>query len=166
MEKSNNVIARSEATWQSRVDALALELETANRQAEENLNRAKYERAEFENYKKRERANSESIFNDGRAFVIINILPILDSLTEAIKIIKGDENREGIEILRRKFESILLSLGLEEIDAKPNTKFNPHIHNSVAVGKGKESGLVLEEWQKGYKLAGRLIRPASVKVSE
>ena len=71
----------------------------------------------------------------------MNILPVLDSLTEALKVITGDENREGIEILRRKFESILVSIGLEEIDAKCGTKFDPHVHNSVSVGKaaGKPS---------------------------
>ena len=136
--------------------------------AAENLNRAKYEKAEFENYKKRERSTLDNAFNEGKTFVIINTLPVLDSLTEALKIIKGDENRQGIEILKRKFESILKGIGLEEIDAKAGVKFDPHIHNSVAVEKVKDKppGTVLEEWQKGYKLGGKVIRPATVKVSE
>jgi len=150
------------------IDGLIIERDSAKKQAEDNLNRAKYEKAEFENYKKRERMTVENSFNEGRIFVLINVLPVLDSLTEALKVIKAKEDREGIEILHRKLESILLSIGLEEIDAKPGVKFDPHIHNSVAVGKadGTASGVILEEWQKGYKLEGRVIRPSTVKVSE
>ena len=150
------------------IDSLVIELDLAKKQAEENLNRAKYEKAEFENYKKRERSSMESAFNEGKTFVIIHVLPVVDSLTEAIKVMKNDENREGIEILLRKFEGILTSIGLEEINAKPGVKFDPHVHNSVVAEsvKDKPSGIILEEWQKGYKLAGRVIRPSSVKVTE
>ena len=91
----------------------------------------------------------------------------MDALTQALKVVTGDENRSGLQMLRRKFEGILTTIGLEEIDGSPGVKFDPHIHNSVAVEtvQGKESGIVLEQWQKGYRLNGRVVRPSSVKVS-
>jgi len=151
----------------STIGNLMLELASAKKQAEENLNLAKYQKAEFENYKKRERGNFESAFSEGRAFTIVNILPILDALTEAMKLTK-DENREGLEMLQRKFESILASFKVTEISADIGAKFDPYVHNSVAVGKSEKqpSGTILEVWQKGYKLDNRVLRAASVKVNE
>jgi molecular chaperone GrpE len=137
------------------------------KKADENLNMAKYQKAEFENYKKRTAASVENAFTEGRAYVIVNVLPVMDSLLEAMKVVKNPADREGIEILRRKFESILESIGLEIIPADPGTKFDPHIHNAVLAEKSNgPSGLRLEEWQKGYRLSGRVIRPSTVKVSE
>lgn len=149
------------------IENLTLDLAAAKRQAEENLNLAKYQKAEFENYKKRERGNHESSFNDGKAFAIMNMLPVFDALSEAAKLVK-DENREGIEMLQRKFEGILASFGVTEIDAKAGDKFDPHVHNSVAVGKSEKhpSGIILSVWQKGYKINGKVLRATSVKVNE
>jgi molecular chaperone GrpE len=144
------------------------ELPSANKRAEENLNMAKYQKAEFENYKKRCAAQADHAFAEGKSFVLVNILPVLDSLVEALKIVSGSENRSGLEILYRKFESILTSVGLEEVQSSAGTKFDPRIHNAVIMEKaeGKPAGYILEEWQKGYKMGDRLIRPATVKVSE
>jgi len=149
------------------IENLVLELTAAKKQAEENLNLAKYQKAEFENYKKRERAGSESAFNEGRGFAIMSFLPVFDALTEAMKLVKG-EGREGIEMLGRKFEGILVGFGVTEISANVGDKFDPYMHNSVAVGKctKQPSGTILEVWQKGYKLDGRVLRPTSVRVNE
>jgi len=148
------------------IENMMLDLQAARKQAEENLNLAKYQKAEFENYKKRERGSFETAFNEGRAFAIMNVLPILDALTEAMKMTKN-ENREGLEILQRKFEGILTSFGVTEITAKTGDKFDPYIHNSVATGKSEKQppSTILEIWQKGYKLDGRVLRATSVKVN-
>jgi molecular chaperone GrpE len=149
------------------IENLVLDLTAAKKLAEDNLNLAKYQKAEFENYKKRERAGADAAFNEGRAFCIINFLPVFDALAEAMKVVRG-EDRKGLEILERKFDDILKSFGVTEVEAALGDKFNPYIHNSIAVGKveGKPSGTILEVWQKGYKLDNKVIRPASVKVNE
>ena len=154
-------------TCKTALEDLAIELASAKKQAEENLNLAKYQKAEFENYKKRERGSFEASFNEGRAFALMNVLPILDALTEAMKMSKG-ENKEGLEMLQRKFEGVLSSFGVTEIEAKVGAKFDPYVHNSVAVGKSEKqaSGTILAVWQKGYKLDGKVLRPTSVKVNE
>jgi len=151
----------------SNIENLTLELTSAKKQAEENLNLAKYQKAEFENYKKRERAGAESAFSEGRALTVMSFLPVFDALSEAVKLVK-DENREGLEMLQRKFESILANFGVTEISAAIGDKFDPYIHNSVAVGKTERhpSGTILEVWQKGYRLDGKVVRATSVKVNE
>jgi len=150
------------------IENLALDLQAARKLAEDNLNIAKYQKAEFENYKKRERGNYEGAFNEGRAFAVMAFLPVFDAVAEAQKTIQGDENRRGIEILMRKFDDIMKSFGVAEIAASPGDKFDPYVHNSVAAEKveGKPAGTITEVWQKGYKLDGRVIRPSTVKVSE
>ena len=149
------------------IENLVLDLQAARKQAEDNLNLAKYQKAEFENYKKRERAGVEGAFLEGRGYAIMNFLPIFDALTEAMKLVK-DENRQGLEMLQRKFEGILTGFGVTEIETKVGDKFDPYVHNSVAAGKieKKPSGTILEVWQKGYKLDGKVLRPTSVKVNE
>ena len=147
-------------------ESYKIELASAKKQAEENLNLAKYQKAEFENYKKRERGGFEAALNEGRAVTIMNFLPVFDALVEAMKQVTG-ENRAGLEMLQRKFQGILEGLGVADIPAEPGDKFDPYIHNSVAVGESESqpSGTILEVWQKGYKLDGRVLRATSVKVN-
>ena len=149
------------------IENLALDLQAARKLAEDNLNLAKYQKAEFENFKKRERTASDAAFNEGRTFAVVNFLPVFDAITEAMKVVK-EENREGIEILQRKFESILTGFGVTEIETAVGAKFDPYMQTAVAAAKedGKPSGTILEVWQKGYKLDGKVLRPASVKVTE
>ena len=150
------------------IENLSLDVQAARKLAEDNLNIAKYQKAEFENYKKRERAGAESAFSEGRAFAVVSFLPVFDALAEAMKVIQSDDDRKGLEMLQRKFDDILKMFGVTEVDAKPGDKFDPYIHNSVAAAaqEGQPSGTVLEVWQKGYKLDGKIIRAASVKVAE
>jgi len=149
------------------IENLVLDLTAAKKLADDNLNLAKYQKAEFENYKKRERAGSEASFNEGRAFTIMNFLPIFDALNEAMKLV-NNENREGLEMLGRKFADILGKFGVTEIVTNPGDKFDPYVHNSVAVGASDKhpSGTVMEVWQKGYKMDGKVLRPTSVRVAE
>ena len=149
------------------VGDLELELASAIKTAEENLTLAKYQKAELENYKKRHAGAVENAFTDGKAFVIISILPIIDSLTEALKIITTPKEREGIEMLGRKFTGILTDIGVEEIKTEIGAKFDPYVHYAAATepADGKESGIIVQVWQKGYKLSGKVLRPATVKVS-
>lgn len=150
------------------IEELSLELQSARAAADENLNLAKYQKAEFENYKKRNAQLVENAFTDGKTLAVVTILPVLDSYGEALKLVTNLADKQGFDMLRRKFEAALASLGVEEIPTAIGNKFSYDNHNVVAVEKaeGKESGTILEVWQKGYKMNGRVIKPASVKVAE
>ena len=128
---------------------------------------AKYKAAELENYIKRTRDSVQNAFNDGRIQVLSNILPLGDTLAEAIKTGEGSGGnapiQEGLEILMRKFDDTLQRLGVEEIPVKPGDAFDPYIHSCVSAA-ADSNNKVLEVWQKGYKFAGRVIRPATVKI--
>ena len=145
------------------ITKLEVEIESLRKQAHDNLERAKYERAELENFRKRNAENASKAYIDGQASVVKQILPIGDSLKEALKSI-GDCG--GIEILLRKFDEVLTSLGVEEIPAC-GEPFDPNVHNAVSVEQKEnvKPDTVLEVWQRGYKLNGKVLRPSTVKVS-
>jgi len=149
------------------LELLKVELEQVRKQSEDNLNLAKYHKAEFENFKRRNQESVSVSYRDGKEVMVVQFLPILDSLYEGLKTVETPNDKEGLEVLVRKFNQILSAQGVEQIEAlgKP---FDPNFHNAVAVEdvKGKESDIVIEEWQKGFTLGGRVIRPSTVKVSK
>ena len=129
----------------------------------ENWRRAE---ADFENYKRRvEQERAESAKFAGMA-LILNVLPIVDDLERAFKSIPEKLAHltwtDGIRLIHRKLQATLEAQGVTEIKALGET-FDPSVHEAVGQTAGEE-GKVVEEAQKGYKLHGRVIRPAFVIV--
>lgn len=144
------------------------ELEAKLEQSEE-----KYLRlyAEFENYKKRTRQELDTERTYRAQSVLRDILPAIDNIERALaQQGESDEFKsfhKGVEMV---YESLLHSLkenGLEVIEAL-DQPFNPNLHQAVMQesDERKDSGIVLEELQKGYKLKERVLRPSMVKVNE
>lgn len=132
----------------------------------ENLNLAKYQKAEFENFKRRNKDAVAKAFQDGQSYVVEMLLPIFDGVVEAGKKIANPVDLAGFEIIRKKLDDLFAKLGITEIPTKDAT-FDPKLHNAAAVEKveGKAPNLILEEWQKGFTFHGQVLRPAMVKVS-
>lgn len=126
--------------------------------------------AEFENYRKRvirDAKEAKKFYNEK---LILELLPILDNFERAIEhgrnTSEQDSMLEGIQLIYRQLLGMLESNGLQTIDTE-GEKFNPLYHEAVAVvfHSDEESGTVLTEYQVGYLLNGRLIRPSRVLVS-
>lgn len=127
--------------------------------------------AEFENYKKRTRAELDTERTYRAQSVLRDILPAIDNIERALAQ-KGESEEfkslhKGVEMV---YESLLSSLkdnGLEVIEAL-NKPFDPNLHQAVMQeqDQDKASGIVLDELQKGYKLKERVLRPSMVKVNE
>jgi len=124
---------------------------------------AKYKAAEFENYIKRQKDSVSNAFNDGRGKVLMEFLPFGDNLAEAIKMIPGADERKGVEILLRKFNSIIENIGVEVLTVKAGDTFDPYIHQSINAGATGDN-TVKEVLANGYKFAGRILRPAVVRI--
>ncbi|WP_338147627.1 nucleotide exchange factor GrpE [Macrococcus armenti] len=157
----------SEAPVEDENDPVA-ELEAKLEQSEE-----KYLRlyAEFENYKKRTRQELDTERTYRAQSVLRDILPAIDNIERALaQQGESDEFKslhKGVEMI---YESLLHSLkenGLEVIEAL-DAPFDPNLHQAVMQDSdsSKDSGIVLEELQKGYKLKERVLRPSMVKVNE
>lgn len=162
-----------EETSQKEGGEVLEELETLRAESDERLKLAQYYKAEFENFKRRNQDSISKAYADGKEMAIMQILPIGDSLTEALRTASKDGanagcgDREGLEILLRKFGQVLSGLGVEEIQAV-GQPFDPTVHNAIATAQSETSSpdTVIEEFQKGYKMGGRLLRPSMVKVSK
>ncbi len=131
-----------------------------------NLDLAKYQKAEFENYKRRNQNAVTAAFQDGQTYVINLLLPIYDGVVEAGKKIADPADLAGFEIIRKKLDNLFQQLGIEAIVTK-DQPFDPKLHNAAAVEKvdGVAADQILEEWQTGFMFHGHVLRPAMVKVS-
>ncbi len=148
--------------------ALAQQLEEALAKSAENLDGWQRAQAEFINYKKRlERDRDlEQAFMKGE--VIKKVLPVLDDLERALANRPQEESWSGgIELIARKFQSILESEGLQRIDAQ-GQPFDPNFHEAISNEPSDEveSGHVIEVVQNGYLLGERVVRPAVVRVAQ
>ena len=153
----------AEELLQEKVDKLAEEL----KQSED-----KYLRlyAEFENLKRRKNKEIETNNVYKSQKVITEILPSLDNLERALQVESDNEEikslLKGVEMVYEGLLNVLKSEGVELIETE-NAQFDPNYHHAVMQEEDseKESGAILDTFQKGYKLKDRVIRPAMVKVN-
>jgi molecular chaperone GrpE len=142
----------------------ALAVEKAK--AEEYLAGWQRAQADFINYKRRCELEKEYLIKYGNSELIIRILPILDDFELAFSHIPHDEAKagwvKGLKALARKFKTFLEGLGVTEIKALGET-FDPNIHEAMMQVAGDE-GIIVKEFQKGYKLNDRVIRHSRVAV--
>lgn len=142
-------------------------IEEIEKQKEEYLSGWKRERADFLNYKKEELERIKGAGEYVKEDVVLKLLPVLDNFDLAEKSIPKkalkDDNIRGLLFIKLQFEKMLESLGVERINCL-NEDFDPMFCEVMEQVKGKKSGKVVEEVQKGYKLNGKVIRPAKVKV--
>jgi len=144
----------------------ALKAETAAALAAE---KDKYLRlaAEYENYRRRSQKEKESVYSDGKADTVLQLLPVYDNLERALKAECTDPNfYRGVEMTMTQLTEIFAKLGVTPIDAA-GQPFDPSEHNAVVHVEDDTLGenLVVEEFQKGFKLGDKVIRFAMVKVA-
>jgi molecular chaperone GrpE len=127
--------------------------------------------AEFENYRKRIERERSEIYQRGRDDVLLQFLPVVDNFERALSSLEKSEGdaealRDGVELIHKQFVDALSKFGLKAVEAVGQA-FDPHVHEAVtteATDKHKEN-TVIEEFQRGYKIGDRLLRPAKVKVA-
>lgn len=123
--------------------------------------------AEFSNYKKRIDNERKSIFSLAKSEVVLKLLPILDDFERMVDHQSDDWrlNLDGMNLIYQNFKKVLTDEGLEEIPSL-GEKFDPGIHEAVCVEETEadKDGMVVEEWQKGYRFGDRILRPSRVKV--
>lgn len=154
-------------------DELEQVKEEANRwkkEADENYERLLRARADLENFRRRTRKDQQNLAKYAAAPLMESLLPVIDNLERALDAGAKSEEAEalhkGVEMISRQLLQILEEHGLSTIEAE-GKEFNPHEHNAVmqVEAAGVESGMVVEELQKGYRFKDRVIRPSMVKVS-
>lgn len=152
-------------------EAVALlinELLAAREAAEQAEDRWKRSVAEFDNYRKRTaRVQQESVARASER-VMLQILPVLDSLDAAL-IMEGAGGssdgglRQGMSSTRDLLLSTLSREGLDPIEAQ-GAAFDPTLHEAAQMAEGSGTMVVTAELRRGYLLKGRVVRPALVAV--
>lgn len=115
--------------------------------------------ADFENYKKRTEKDDERYISMGKILVLRNLLPVVDSFTQA-------KDNPDVKPLYEQLSSALKNIGLQPIKAQ-GLMFDPHKHECLCEEESdQDKGVVTEEVQTGYKLNDYVIRHSIVKVSK
>lgn len=157
------------AEKETNIENLKKQLEEKEKKAAEYLAGWQRARADFLNYKKEEMERIEQFLKYGIEEFILKILPILDNFNLAEEKLpenmKDDETVKGLLQIKTQILDFLKGHQVEEIKAL-GEKFDPNFHEAIEQVnlKDKESGVIVGEMQKGYKINGRLLRPAKVKV--
>ena len=147
-------------------------LEQAQEQIEELKDKYLRSVAEFDNYRKRTLKEKAELILNGSEKAVGAVLPILDDMERAIA--NGEKTddpkvlREGMSLIYTKFQKVLESLGVKEIETA-DADFDTAVHEAIAMvpsmGDDKK-GKVLDCVQKGYKLNDKVIRHAKVAVGQ
>ncbi|MCG3085828.1 nucleotide exchange factor GrpE [Anoxybacillus sp. LAT_35] len=173
-EQASEEQVENEATQQEEKDELTLAYEKiAQLEAKlaETENRFLRLHADFDNYRRRVRLDMEAAEKYRAQSLVSDLLPILDNFERALQVQVEDEKAksllQGMEMVYRSLIEALKKEGVEAIESvgKP---FDPHVHQAVMQvdDQNYEPNTVVEEFQKGYKLKDRVIRPAMVKVNQ
>lgn len=144
---------------------------TLEAKLEEESNRYIRLQADFDNSRRRARLDMEAAQTYRAQSLVMDLLPSIDNLERALKMdTVGEQSQSlytGVEMVYRSLLEALKKEGVEAIESV-GKEFDPHLHQAVmqVEVEGTEPNMVVEEFQKGYMLKDRVIRPAMVKVSQ
>lgn len=137
--------------------------------------KGKYQRAlaDFQNYQRRSVENEREARRQGVISVVASLLGVLDNFDLALRTdtttgaVSLEQIVQGVEMIRAQLLQALGAIGVSRIAPEPGAEFDPHSHQAVAQAdaEGVESGRVAATFQTGYRLGGRVLRPAKVSVA-
>ena len=125
--------------------------------------------AEFDNYRKRSAKENADYRDYAVSDAARSLLPVIDSFTLALKnaAAKPEDLRKGVELIFKQLQDVLQKLNIERVPAQ-GEPFDPRVHEAIEMVEtdAAPDHHVLEELQPGYRIKGRLLRPAMVRVAK
>ncbi|AZU65067.1 nucleotide exchange factor GrpE [Neobacillus mesonae] len=161
----------TEANAGEQLEELQKEIGQLKSKLEEADNRNLRLQADFDNFRRRTRLDQEAAEKYRAQNVVTDLLSVLDNFERALQIEADNEQTksllQGMDMVYRGLLEALKKEGLEPIEAV-GKEFDPHQHHAVMQGEDGNFGpnTVIEEFQKGYLLKDRVIRPSMVKVNQ
>jgi molecular chaperone GrpE len=147
------------------------EIEMLKNKLDEADNRYLRLQADFDNFRRRSRLEIEAKEKYRAQKLITELLPAIDNFERAMKMeVENEQTKpllQGMDMVYRSLLEALKNEGVEAIDAV-NKEFDPHLHQAVMQVEDENFGsnIIVEEFQKGYMLKDRVIRPSMVKVNQ
>lgn len=123
--------------------------------------------AEYDNFRKRSKKEQDALRTDIRSAAISELLPVYDNLARALDAGCSDEAfYKGVEMTMTQLKAIFEAMGVSEIPAVGEV-FDPSVHNAVMhIEDDKyDHGVIVQEFQKGFKLGDKVIRFSMVQVA-
>lgn len=148
---------------------LKVKLQEMEKKSSENYDKYVRAVAELDNYKKRAVREKADAIRYGNENLLRDILPLVDNMDRAMEHACNSEDfnafREGLKMLQQQLLSCLQKHGVEQIEAV-GKDFDPHVHEAMLQVESKEhdESKVVGEFERGYLLNGRLLRPSKVSV--
>jgi molecular chaperone GrpE len=140
--------------------------------AERDANLAGWKRslADFENYQKQFEKEKETLVHYLKADAVSKLLPIMANWETAMKNIpaelEGNEWIKGVTAIKSQLDEFFKKEGLEKV-ATVGEKFDPNLHEAMLEEETEgPEGIILEEFEPGYKISERVIKYPKVKVSK
>ncbi|MGD2142635.1 MAG: nucleotide exchange factor GrpE [Candidatus Bathyarchaeota archaeon] len=153
---------------EERIAELESSLDEVKTTSERYLKQLKYAKADLENLQKRTQKIIDEALDRANSRLIMQLLPILDELDLAIDAAKNSKGNilEGVEMIRGKVWKVMETEGVMPIESTGKA-FDPNFHEAVLEVETNEieEGYVTEEYRKGYKYRGKVLRPSMVKVA-
>jgi len=145
------------------------ELQKARAERNDLFERLARLQAEFDNYRKRAAKENSEYRDYAVSDAARTLLPVVDSFALALKnsAAKPEDLRKGVELIFKQFQDVLQKLNVERIPAQ-GEPFDPRVHEAIEMVEtdAAPDHHVLEELQPGYRIKGRLLRPAMVRVAK
>lgn len=116
--------------------------------------------------------NARREAEETRGKLVQELLPVLDNLDRTIRAAQGGRSDpalvEGVRMVRQQLEGVLRGYGVERIEAL-GQRFDPAVHEAIgmiAVDDPQRHGAIVQQAEPGYRMSGRLLRPARVSVGK
>ena len=125
--------------------------------------------AEYDNFRKRSQKEKETAYNDSKASTLALLLPVIDNFDRAIdnKTDDIEAYRKGIEMTYNQLKDIFNKLDVVSF-GEIGEEFNPEIHNAVMTAENPDlpENTISAVFEKGYKMGDRVLRFASVQITQ
>ncbi len=122
--------------------------------------------ADYANLKQRSEKQKRDILSNANSVLVGKLLPIIDNFERALVTIEDPKVKAGVEMIYRQLSDLLVSEGLEKIEAE-NLPFDPYVHEALFQEHNEKvaDNTVLQVFEPGYRFKNKLLRAAKVKVS-
>ncbi len=139
---------------------------SAHNKSQEYLEMAQRIQAEFDNYRRRNLEIVSQSRKDGIVYAVTELLPVLDTINSAKRQLMDESLAKALDLVYKQTLDCFEKLGVKKIEAIGKT-FDPNYHNAIMAEhiEGTDPDIVIDEFQEGFILDGRVIRHSVVKVS-
>ena len=170
-ESSPDTAAQEPKEKKGELDELRSAMESLQKEKDELFGKLQRVSADYTNFQKRVPRQIADTLGYEKERIIRTLLPVLDNFEHTLQSAGSAESvdvlRKGIRIIYDQLLDVLKSHDVEQVSAL-GEEFDPAVHEAMThqANSEKKEGVVLEEFQKGYRLEGRVIRPSRVVVNK